>query len=79
DHPGPEGQCDRDPEKRRDLRSAGKVRVYGSTCTAEQKQVTFGYENKDQVEITSGLKANDRLVIKGFETLRNRAKVKIIK
>lgn len=47
--------------------------------TAEQKQVTFGYENKDQVEITSGLKANDRLVIKGFETLRNRAKVKIIK
>jgi RND family efflux transporter MFP subunit len=47
--------------------------------TAEQKQVTFGYENKDQVEITSGLKANDRLVIKGFETLRNRSKVKIIK
>lgn len=47
--------------------------------TAEQKQVTFGYENKDQVEITSGLKANDRLVVKGFETLRNRSKVKIIK
>jgi membrane fusion protein (multidrug efflux system) len=47
--------------------------------TAEQKQVTFGYENKDQVEITSGLKVNDRLVIKGFETLRNRSKVKIIK
>jgi len=47
--------------------------------TAEQKQVTFGYENKDQVEITSGLKINDRLVVKGFETLRNRSKVKIIK
>ncbi|MEL7589169.1 MAG: efflux RND transporter periplasmic adaptor subunit [Prolixibacteraceae bacterium] len=47
--------------------------------TAEQKQVTFGYENKDQVEITSGLKANDRLVVKGFETLRNRSKVKIVK
>lgn len=47
--------------------------------TAEQKQVTFGYENKDQVEITSGLKVNDRLVVKGFETLRNRSKVKIIK
>ncbi len=47
--------------------------------TAEQKQVSFGYENKDQVEITSGLKVNDRLVVKGFETLRNRSKVKIIK
>ena len=47
--------------------------------TAEQKQVTFGYEDKDMVEITSGLKANDRLVVKGFETLRNRSKVKIIK
>lgn len=47
--------------------------------TAEQKQVTFGYENEDMVEITSGLKANDRLVVKGFETLRNRSKVKIIK
>jgi RND family efflux transporter MFP subunit len=47
--------------------------------TAEQKQVSFGYENKDQVEITSGLKINDRLVVKGYETLRNRSKVKIIK
>lgn len=47
--------------------------------TAEEKQVTFGYENQDKVEITSGLKANDRLVVKGYETLRNRSKVKIIK
>lgn len=47
--------------------------------TAEQKQVTLGYENQDKVEITSGLKANDRLVVKGFETLRARSKVKIIK
>ena len=47
--------------------------------TAEQKQVTLGYENQDRVEITSGLKANDRLVVKGFETLRSRSKVKIIK
>ncbi|TDO02603.1 efflux RND transporter periplasmic adaptor subunit [Sunxiuqinia elliptica] len=47
--------------------------------TAEQKQVTLGYENQDRVEITSGLKANDRLVVKGFETLRDRSKVKIIK
>ncbi len=47
--------------------------------TAEQKQVTLGYEDQDKVEITSGLKTNDRLVVKGFETLRDRSKVKIIK
>ena len=47
--------------------------------TAEQKQVTLGYESKDMVEVTSGLKVNERLVVKGFETLRNRSKVKIIK
>lgn len=47
--------------------------------TAEEKQVSFGYENKDQVEITTGLKMNDRVVVKGFETLRNRTKVKIVK
>ena len=57
----------------------GKSVFVVSNGTAEQKQVTFGYEDKDRVEITSGLKANDRLVVKGFETLRNKSKVKIIK
>lgn len=57
----------------------GKSVFIVSQGTAEQKQVTLGYENQDKVEITSGLKANERLVVKGFETLRNRSKVKIIK
>ncbi|RKD92813.1 efflux RND transporter periplasmic adaptor subunit [Mangrovibacterium diazotrophicum] len=57
----------------------GKIVYVVSKGTAEEKQVTFGYEEDDRVEITSGLKANDRLVVKGFETLRNRSKVKIIK
>lgn len=57
----------------------GKTVYVVSKGTAEEKQVTFGYEDNDRVEITSGLKANDRLVVKGFETLRNRSKVKIIK
>lgn len=47
--------------------------------TAEEKRVTFGYENDKEVEITSGLKANDKLVRKGFETLRHQSKVKIVK
>lgn len=47
--------------------------------TAESRHVTIGYENNDEVEITSGLKINDQLIIKGYETLRNRSKVKVIK
>ncbi|MBK5202461.1 MAG: efflux RND transporter periplasmic adaptor subunit [Prolixibacteraceae bacterium] len=47
--------------------------------TAEDRHVTIGYQNNDEVEITSGLKINDQLIIKGYETLRNRSKVKVIK
>jgi len=47
--------------------------------TAESRHVTIGYQNNDEVEITSGLKVNEQLIIKGYETLRNRSKVKVIK
>ena len=47
--------------------------------TANEKRITIGFENQNEAEITSGLKVNDRLVIKGFETLKNRSKVKIVK
>jgi hypothetical protein len=40
--------------------------------------ITTGIENKDFVEIIEGLKENDKLIIKGFETLRDNSKVKII-
>lgn len=46
---------------------------------AQERLVTFGLENPDEVQIISGLEKSDRLVIKGFETLRNRSKVKVIK
>jgi RND family efflux transporter MFP subunit len=46
---------------------------------AEERIINFGLENPDEVQVISGLKKNDRLVIKGFETLRNRSKVKVIK
>lgn len=57
----------------------GKTVFVVDKGTAEEKRITFGYENQDEAEITSGLKYNDRVVVKGFETLRNRSKVKIIK
>jgi len=46
---------------------------------AQERVVTFGLENPEEVQITSGLEENERIVIKGFETLRNRSKVKVIK
>ncbi|TKG92323.1 efflux RND transporter periplasmic adaptor subunit [Puteibacter caeruleilacunae] len=46
---------------------------------ARERRITTGLESKDKVEVTSGLNLNDRLIVKGFETLRNGSKVKVIK
>ena len=59
--------------------SRGKALFIVEQGTAHQRHVKTGLENQDQVEIVNGLKLNDRLVIKGFETLRDRSKVKVIK
>jgi len=57
----------------------GKTVFIVDNGTADEKRITIGYENQNEAEITSGLKMNDRMVIKGFETLKNRSKVKIVK
>ncbi len=57
----------------------GKTVFVVDNGTADEKRITLGYENQNEAEITSGLKMNDRMVIKGFETLKNRSKVKIVK
>ena len=36
-------------------------------------------ENEEVIEVISGLEENDRLVVKGFETLRDKSKVKILR
>lgn len=46
---------------------------------AQERVLTFGLENPDEVEIISGLAENERIVTKGFETLRDRSKVKVVK
>ncbi|MFA5646672.1 MAG: efflux RND transporter periplasmic adaptor subunit [Bacteroidales bacterium] len=46
---------------------------------AQERMITIGLENPNEVQVISGLELNDRLVIKGFETLRNRSKVKVVK
>lgn len=45
---------------------------------AIRRTISTGLENKEQIEVVDGLKENERLVVKGFETLRNRSKVKIV-
>ncbi len=46
--------------------------------TAFERLIETGMENEDQIEVVSGLEVNDRLVVKGFETLRDKSKVKIL-
>jgi len=46
---------------------------------AYEKVVEFGLENPQEVQIISGLSMKDRLVVKGFETLRDHSKVKEMK
>lgn len=46
---------------------------------AFEKVISTGLENSDQVEVVDGLSVDDRLVVKGYETLRDRSKVKVVK
>ncbi len=57
----------------------GKTVFIVDKGAAFERVISGGLENADQVEVLEGLKEGDRLVIKGFETLRNRSKVKIVR
>jgi membrane fusion protein, multidrug efflux system len=46
---------------------------------AYERVVEFGLENPREVQIISGLSMDERLVVKGFETLRDHSKVKEMK
>ncbi|MEN8117349.1 MAG: efflux RND transporter periplasmic adaptor subunit [Bacteroidota bacterium] len=59
--------------------SRGKyVFVVGRNTAADDRRITTGISNQDYIEVLEGLKPNDRLIIKGFETLRDGSKVKVI-
>jgi membrane fusion protein, multidrug efflux system len=57
----------------------GKVVFVVEQSTAMERRITTGIENQEYAEVISGLKVNERLVVKGFETLRNNSKVKVIR
>lgn len=46
---------------------------------AVERKLDTGLENRDQIEVLSGLAVDERLVVEGFETLRHRSKVKVSK
>ncbi|HIG18674.1 MAG TPA: efflux RND transporter periplasmic adaptor subunit [Candidatus Handelsmanbacteria bacterium] len=44
---------------------------------ALERHLETGLSNREQIEVLSGLELEDRLVVEGFETLRNQSKVKL--
>jgi len=57
----------------------GKTVFIVEKGAAEDRVISTGLENPDFVEVTDGLKVNQRLVVKGYETLRDHSKVKIVR
>lgn len=55
------------------------VFVVGRNSAADDRWITTGIENQNNVEVLEGLQVNDRLIIRGYETLRDDSKVKIIR
>jgi membrane fusion protein (multidrug efflux system) len=46
---------------------------------AMERRLETGLENPDEIEVTEGLQENESLVIEGFETLRSRSRVNVLK
>ncbi|MFB6319508.1 efflux RND transporter periplasmic adaptor subunit [Saccharicrinis sp. FJH54] len=62
------------------IRGRGRVQsvfIAESGYSAERR-ITTGIENNDYVEVTEGLSVGDKLITRGYETLRNRSKLKIV-
>jgi len=57
----------------------GKTVYIVEKGAAQERVINSGLENAEFVEIREGLKVGERLVIKGFETLHKRSKVKIVR
>lgn len=45
---------------------------------SQERRITTGIENEEFVEVIDGLEIGDRLITRGYETLRNRSKLKIV-
>jgi RND family efflux transporter MFP subunit len=57
----------------------GKTIFIVERGTAQERVITTGLENPDFVEVVRGLRENDRVIVKGYETLQNRSRVKVVR
>ena len=46
---------------------------------ATEKSITTGISDKEYIEVVSGLEEGEKIVTRGYEWLRNRNKVRIMK
>lgn len=60
------------------VRSYGKAVMVARDQTAQERKISTGMENNGMVEVTEGLQPEERLIIKGFETLKDRSKIKVL-
>ncbi len=60
------------------VRSYGKAVMVATDQTAQERKISTGMENNGMVEVTEGLQPEERLIIKGFETLKDRSKIKVL-
>jgi membrane fusion protein, multidrug efflux system len=60
-------------------RQRGKTVFIVDRGVAVERIIETGIENITDIEVRRGLSQNDRVIIRGFETLSNKSKVKIIK
>jgi len=61
------------------VKQRGKTVFIVQKGAAQERVITTGLENPESIEVLDGLEMSDRLVVKGFETLRNRSKVKVVR
>ncbi|MCW3806228.1 efflux RND transporter periplasmic adaptor subunit [Plebeiibacterium marinum] len=60
------------------VRDYGKVVFVARGDEARERRITTGMEHEDRIEVVDGLRVEERLIIKGFETLKNRSKIKVL-
>lgn len=48
-------------------------------ASAQQREVVLGIETREEYEILEGIAADEQLVVKGQETLRDKSKVRVVK
>lgn len=58
-------------------RGDSKVVFVVEKGVALERRLETGLSNRDEIEVLSGLEVDERLVVGGFETLRNRSKVRV--